>query len=165
MEKLRGIGGKGDENRWQEKDGSVSRVPCPIYSPLPAAAQRVRCFMTAPHAGQTQTLTSGPRSCASVSAGLRSNSPRKMAAQKRIAWHIPYVWHFIGSGIMNMISTTPKENGGTETDHPAHPVCAAFHRFRNRGHDAHDPHDSRCTASHQFRIMVMIASGPVTSTA
>jgi hypothetical protein len=60
---------------------------------------------------------------------------------------------------------TPKENGNAEMDCPAHPVCAAFHRFGNRRHDLHDPHDSRCVASHWFRIVVMIASGPMTSAA
>jgi hypothetical protein len=107
----------------------------------------------------------GPRSCASVSAGLRSNSPKKTAAQKRIALHIPYVRRSFGSGIVDTISMTPKENGGTKMDRPAHPICPAFHRFGNHGHDLHDPHDSRCAASRWFRIMVMIASGPVTSVA
>jgi hypothetical protein len=50
-------------------------------------------------------------------------------------------------------------------DHPAHPVCAAFRWFWNRGHNLHDPHDSRCVVPCQFRIMVIIASGAVSSAA
>jgi hypothetical protein len=104
--KVRGVGGKGDEHRLQEKDGSVCRVPSPIYPPLPATAQWVRRFMTAPRTGQTQTLRRGPSSHASVGARLRSNNPRKMAARKWITPHIPYVRRSIGSGITDMISTT-----------------------------------------------------------
>jgi hypothetical protein len=54
---------------------------------------------------------------------------------------------------------------GAETEHPAHPVCAMYRRFRNRGHYRLDPCDFRCTVSRQFRIVVMIASGPMTSAA
>jgi hypothetical protein len=75
--------------------------------PLPAVAQWVRCFVTAPRAGHTQTLTRGPRSRAFVSAGIRSNSPRKTAAQKQIAQHIPYVWRSVGSRIAGTIASTP----------------------------------------------------------
>jgi hypothetical protein len=163
--KLRGVGGKGDERRRQEKDGSICRVPSPIYPPLPAEAQWARCFVTAPSTGQTQAVTRGPRSHALVSAGLKSNSSRKMTVQKRIAPRIPYVWRFIGLGIADTISTTPKENSGAEMDRPANPVCAAFRQFGNHGRDLHDPHDSRCAVSHQFRIVVMIALGPVTPVA
>jgi hypothetical protein len=53
---------------------------------------------------------------------------------------------------------------GTEVKCLAHPVCAVSHRLRNRGHDRLGPHDFCCAASRWFRIMVMIASAPVTST-
>jgi hypothetical protein len=33
MKKPRGVGGKGDERRWQEKDGSICWVSSPIYPP------------------------------------------------------------------------------------------------------------------------------------
>jgi hypothetical protein len=88
-----------------------------------------------------------------------------MAAQKRIAPHIPYVWHFIGPGITDTISMTPKENSGAEMDHPAHPICVAFRQFGNHRRDLHNPHDSRCVVSHRFGMMVMIALGPVTHVA
>jgi hypothetical protein len=53
--------------------------------------------------------------------------------------------------------------GGTEIEHPAHPVGAEPRQFRNCGRDRLDPRDFCCAVSRQFGIMVMIASGPTTS--
>jgi hypothetical protein len=50
-------------------------------------------------------------------------------------------------------------------EHPAHPVGAAPHWFKNRDHDGLDPRDFCRAASRRFGIMVMIASGPMTSIA
>jgi hypothetical protein len=36
---------------------------------------------------------------------------------------------------------------GVEVKHPAHPICVAYCRFENRGHDCLDPHDFRCKVS------------------
>jgi hypothetical protein len=75
--------------------------------PLPAAAQWVRRFVIALCAGHTQMLTRGPRSRTSVSAGLRSNSPRKMVARNWITPYIPYVWRSVSSGIADTIASNP----------------------------------------------------------
>jgi hypothetical protein len=105
--------------------GSVCWVPSPIYPPLQAAAHWARCFVLAPCIGHTQLLKKGPRSRASVSAGLRS--------------------------------------GGTVTQkgNVSHPIGAVPRWFGNRGHDRLDARDFCCAVSRQLRIMVMIASGPV----
>jgi hypothetical protein len=51
---------------------------------------------------------------------------------------------------------------GTEMECPTHPICAASHRFGNRGHDCLKPRDFRCAVSRWIRIVVMIALGPAT---
>jgi hypothetical protein len=50
--------------------------------------------------------------------------------------------------------------GGIEMEHPAR---AASRRFKNRAHNCLDPRDLRYVASVDSGIVVMIASGPVTS--
>jgi hypothetical protein len=106
MKKPRGVGGKGDECKWQEKYGSVCWVPYLIYPPLQAAAHGARRFVPTPCAGHTQALTRGPRSRPSVSAGLRSGGT---AARKWNVPHNPYARRPAGSGIVITTTSTPRD--------------------------------------------------------
>jgi hypothetical protein len=96
---------------------------------------------------------SSPASGSPMGVALRARTARRPHPDANKGTQLPHI---------SQLWTQKWRYCSAETEHP---VSATPRRFKNCGHDRLDPRDFHCAASGRFGIMVMIASGPVTSAA